>query len=147
MLRIYIGNLAETVTEIHLRELFERLVPVKEVYIPKIDEYGTGLFRGFDIVLVEENSSSFDKNIKLLNNCFWKGSKIRVEKAKEFYLDRLKREKEIEKSVESKRFEYGKEDEAVIRTESISLAKGIKRINRHLHFQDSDESVGNEQGA
>ena len=57
----------------------------------------------FAIVAIEGDESEARKCAKLFNNCLWAGRKIRVEVAREFYRDKLLREKREEEEEESEK--------------------------------------------
>ena len=88
--RIYIRDFSYEATAEDLSTLITKVCPVVEVYIS--GPTPTGINRSFAIVVVNANSLLVDKCIKTFNNCHWKGTRIFVEKAKEYYKDRLGRE-------------------------------------------------------
>ena len=97
MPRLYVGNVPSTVSIDDVNALVSRVCPVTDIYFPPIEN---GIHRGFAIVSVpelpdedEEATSLSRKCISTLNCVHWKGSKLRVEMAKEYYTDRLERER------------------------------------------------------
>lgn len=99
VVRLHVSNFSPEITSVELQELFRKLGSVKDVYLPKLTE--TGLLRNFAIVVMEspsslEESSLSQSCIRAFNNSFWKGRKIRVAQAREYFLDRLKRESQEE---------------------------------------------------
>lgn len=102
--RIYISNIPYGTLEKDIKLLIEKVSPVREIYLPGLTP--TGLYRDFAIVTLEYNDNegklpNYDnavlaalKCVKALNNCIWKSVKIKVEMAKEYYVDTRKRELE-----------------------------------------------------
>jgi hypothetical protein len=100
--RLYISNIPYGTLEKDIKLLIEKVSPVREIYIP--GSTPTGLYRDFAIVTLEFDDNegeipSYDgailaalKCVKALNNCIWKSVKIKVEIAKEHYIDTRKRE-------------------------------------------------------
>ena len=88
--RIYIRDFSYEATAEDISILITKVCPVVEVYIS--GPTPTGINRSFAIVVVNANNLLVEKCIKTFNNCHWKGTRIFVEKAKEYYKDRLGRE-------------------------------------------------------
>ena len=96
MTRLYVGNLPLQTTAEDLSMLVGRICPVEDIYFP--GKGITGIHRQFAIVKVpgvgnDDPESPFKQCIKTLNAVRWKGSKLRVEVAKEFFTERLERER------------------------------------------------------
>jgi RNA recognition motif-containing protein len=90
--RIYVGCLPVTATDSDVEQLVTKLCPVIGVYFPP--QTITGINRGFAIVTVRASEELCNKCVKTFNNCLWKGTKVKVEVAKEpFYRDRLEKER------------------------------------------------------
>ena len=83
-----------------LKSLVERIAPVEEIYIPA--DTTTGIKRNFAIVRISakvddpDHLCILDAGIKKLNNCSWKGNRLQFEWAKEFFSDRLNKERNEE---------------------------------------------------
>lgn len=89
---IYIADFGDSVKEADLEILIGKLLSVKNVYIP--GQTPTGLQRRFAILRVEgEDDKSIADCARKLNNCQWKGCRLRVELARPFFADRLAEER------------------------------------------------------
>ncbi|CAL9127155.1 unnamed protein product [Musa acuminata var. zebrina] len=85
--RIFIGGLSTSVTAADLEKTFLSLGRVHNM------EFVRSNGRSFAFVDFEPNSDkALAKLFAVYNGCTWKGGKLRLEKAKEHYLVRLKRE-------------------------------------------------------
>lgn len=98
-MRIFIKGFPFDTSADDLRQLVGRVAPAVEVYLP--EPTTTGVFRDFAIVRfpVQCDESHVDKCTKSLNNSLWKGKRIVVERAKDYYRERLEREKAAEMKV------------------------------------------------
>ncbi|MBD2099383.1 RNA-binding protein [Leptolyngbya sp. FACHB-261] len=76
---IYVGNLAYSVTEANLSEIFAEYGTVKRVQIPTDRE--TGRVRGFAFVEMEEDAQE-DAAIAALDGAEWMGRDLKVNKAR-----------------------------------------------------------------
>lgn len=95
--RIYIRDFSYEATAEDLSSLISKVCPVEEVYIS--GKTPTGINRSFAIVVVTATDPMIEKCIKTFNNCHWKGTKIWVERAKEYYKDRFERERARERKL------------------------------------------------
>eukprot|EP00262_Sarcandra_glabra_P005530 TRINITY_DN17216_c0_g1_i1.p1 TRINITY_DN17216_c0_g1~~TRINITY_DN17216_c0_g1_i1.p1 ORF type:complete len:564 (-),score=120.56 TRINITY_DN17216_c0_g1_i1:73-1764(-) len=85
--RVFVGGLGLTVTSSDLHNIFSSLGTVKGVEIVR----STG--RSFAYIDFHPSShKALPKLFSKYNGCVWKGGRLRLEKAKEHYLVRLKRE-------------------------------------------------------
>ncbi|ESW10529.1 hypothetical protein PHAVU_009G217200 [Phaseolus vulgaris] len=84
--RIFVGGLAEAVSAEDLRSLFSSLGTVQAVQTIRTKG------RSFAYIDFQSNPKSLSKLFSKYNGCLWKGGKLRLEKAKEDYLARMKRE-------------------------------------------------------
>ncbi|KAK1323758.1 hypothetical protein QJS10_CPA02g01623 [Acorus calamus] len=85
--RIYIGGLGASVTEGDIRKTFSALGQVRSVDFVRTNS------RNFAYIDFDPSSpKSLSKLFASYNGCIWKGGCLRLEKAKEHYLDRLRRE-------------------------------------------------------
>ncbi|XP_012084303.2 nucleolar protein 8 [Jatropha curcas] len=86
--RIYVGGLGESVTSDDLCTIFSKIGgDIKAVDIIRT--------KGRSFAYIDFSPSSHNSLSKLFstyNGCVWKGKRLRLEKAKEHYLDRLKQE-------------------------------------------------------
>ncbi|CAL0320192.1 unnamed protein product [Lupinus luteus] len=87
--RIFVGGLGETVTPEDLNRLFSSLGTVHG--IQTIRTKGRS-FAYVDFFPSPTDSKSLSKLFSKYNGCLWKGGKLKLEKAKENYLVRLKKE-------------------------------------------------------
>lgn len=92
MSRVFVKGISAQTSCEDLRSLFSKLCPVSEVYIPGPTE--TTLRRNFAIVTLEGGEEEVKKCVKSFNSSIWKGSKLHVELAKEWYKERIAKEKE-----------------------------------------------------
>ncbi|GLT77813.1 hypothetical protein SLA2020_493700 [Shorea laevis] len=95
--RIHVGGLGETVTGDDLRKIFSSLGTVDGVEIVRTKGRS---FAYVDFVPALPNSLS--RLLSTYNGCAWKGGRLRLEKAKEHYLSRLRREWEEDAQLASK---------------------------------------------
>ncbi|KAA0038190.1 hypothetical protein IC582_003565 [Cucumis melo] len=87
-MRIYVGGLGAAMTEDDLRKVFHSVGGVVEAV-----DFVRTKSRSFAYVdFFPSSQSSLSKLFSTYNGCAWKGGKLRLEKAKENYLARLKRE-------------------------------------------------------
>lgn len=93
--RLYIRDFSYQATNEDISLLISKICPVQEVYISGITP--TGINRSFAIVVVHATNEMLEKCVKTFNNCHWKGTKIYVEKANEYYKDKFDRERAFEK--------------------------------------------------
>lgn len=85
--RVFIGGLSASVTAADLEKTFASLGRVDDVEFVRTDG------RSFAYMDFEPNSDkALAKLFSTYNGCTWKGGKLRLEKAREHYLARLKRE-------------------------------------------------------
>ncbi|KAJ9145625.1 hypothetical protein P3X46_027988 [Hevea brasiliensis] len=86
--RIYVGGLGESVTTDDLQKIFSKM----DGEIESVDIIRTK-GRGFAYLdFLPSSHNSLSKLFSTYNGCVWKGGRLRLEKAKENFLDRLKRE-------------------------------------------------------
>ncbi|XP_061344012.1 protein REPRESSOR OF SILENCING 3 [Gastrolobium bilobum] len=84
--RIFVGGLGEGVSDEDLRRLFGSLGSVEG--LQTIRTKG----RSFAYLDFLTDPKSLSKLFSKYNGCLWKGGKLKLEKAKEHYIERLKRE-------------------------------------------------------
>lgn len=85
--RIYMGGLGKNVTEDEIRKTFSGLGRVDSV-----DVYRTKGRSFAYLDFIPSSEKSLPKLFSTYNGCMWKGGRLKLEKAKEHYLLRLKRE-------------------------------------------------------
>lgn len=78
-MKLYVGNLPFSVTEIELRETFSRFGDVSKVDL--VNDRFTGESRGFGFVEMDDNSNA-DAAIKGLNGTDLRGRNMTVNQAK-----------------------------------------------------------------
>ncbi|XP_039013066.1 uncharacterized protein LOC120142431 isoform X1 [Hibiscus syriacus] len=85
--RIHVGGLGQSVSSDDLRKIFSAVGTVEGVDIVRTKG------RSFAYVdILPSSSNSISKLFSMYNGCAWKGGKLKLEKAKEHFLARLKRE-------------------------------------------------------
>ncbi|XP_057524597.1 protein REPRESSOR OF SILENCING 3 [Amaranthus tricolor] len=85
--RLYVGGLGERVTEEDLRTTFSHLGSVRSVDIIRT-KGRTFAYLNF----LPSSDNSLPKLFSTYNGCMWKGGRLKLEKAKQHYIDRLKQE-------------------------------------------------------
>lgn len=106
--RLHVSEFLSSVTQSDLENLVSKVCPVVSIYIPC--KTATGILRQFAIIVVNCDDAAVQKCIKAFNGSFWKGSKLRIDVAKEYYKDRLAREREeYESSMYQKHLELQQE--------------------------------------
>ncbi|KAI4376380.1 hypothetical protein MLD38_014149 [Melastoma candidum] len=86
-IRVYAGGIGGSVGEDDIRKTFAKFGEIARVEIVRTKGRG---FAYFDLVPSKPNS--FHNLLSIYNGCAWKGGKLRLEKAREHYLARLRRE-------------------------------------------------------
>ncbi|KAK8386882.1 hypothetical protein O3P69_017951 [Scylla paramamosain] len=134
--RLFIGGLSDKVDRQELGEKVARYAPVASIdFKEKTDPEGKVLLR-FAYVNVDAAPSQVEQCIQQLNGASWKGSHLRVERAKESFLDRLNRERAAKKQEENTYFGRSdclaiKSQEAnVINTEGSLVQSKGQRVSR-----------------
>lgn len=89
--RIYISGILPQTTYTDLGQLLSKIGEVEEIYIPSKSPY-SGNFAIARIAGLDIEKTT--KTIKALSGSTWKGSKIKLELAHEWYKDRVMREKQ-----------------------------------------------------
>jgi RNA recognition motif-containing protein len=129
--RIYIRDFSYEATAEDLGLLISKVCPVDEVYIS--GKTPTGINRSFAIVVVKANDALIEKCIKTFNNCHWKGTKIWVEKAKEYYKDRFERERARERKLGIKKLHSAESND-----EDLDLDKLEELLTEEIKAADSE---------
>jgi len=89
---LYVTNFTDGVSEDDLRELVGKLLAVSSVYVPAAPP--TGLKRAFAMVRVlAADVADIAACARKLNNCQWKGCRLRIEVAARSYEERLAAER------------------------------------------------------
>lgn len=91
MQRFYVGGISSSTSEEDLRAMFAKVCHVEEVHLPQ--PFAFGLQRPFAIVRLSEIDPKAESALKRLDGTNWKGSKLKIEKAKEYYRDRFEAER------------------------------------------------------
>ncbi|XP_076910591.1 protein REPRESSOR OF SILENCING 3-like [Bidens hawaiensis] len=106
--RIHVGGLGAGVTEDDLRKTFSALGDVVSVDVVRTKG------RSFAYLdFLPSSDKSLPKLFSTYNGCMWKGGKLRLEKAKEHYLVKLKREWQEESERASKASDNSDADAAI----------------------------------
>ncbi|KAM7269830.1 hypothetical protein ACFE04_025327 [Oxalis oulophora] len=87
--RIFVGGLGENVTEDDVHKIFSSL-SIGEIQGIQIIRTKGRSFAYFN--MLPSSDKSLPKLFSTYNGCKWKGGRLKLEKAKEHYLNRLKRE-------------------------------------------------------
>jgi hypothetical protein len=90
--RLFVGDLPLNCTQADVIALIDKTgLQVVDTHFPS-PVTPTGISRNFAVVRCVGDDKKFEQCIKVLNNCFWKNGRIRVEAAKQYYRDRLRAE-------------------------------------------------------
>ncbi|KAI9023818.1 hypothetical protein CLU79DRAFT_834641 [Phycomyces nitens] len=87
--RIYIGGLHDTITEESVRDRFQKFGTVSAVSIARDTE---GKCRGFGHMSITTTPKDWSSCIASYNGAKWKGQTLRLEEAKEDYLEKKRKE-------------------------------------------------------
>lgn len=98
---IFCSGYSDATSASELRHLFGKMVRVQSVFEPAPTP--TGLKRHFMIMKVVAAEEEVAKCVKKLNNCYWKGGTLCVERSNEHYDKRIEREHREEEDDEEKR--------------------------------------------
>lgn len=127
MTRIFVRNIPAQATVEDLKALFAKVSPVSEVYVPLPTV--TTWRRNFAIVTIEGDDTEGKKCVKALNGAVWKGEKLTIEVANEYYKDRIAREKEDE--VDSLYLAAKRAQEALIVVPPPPVTKEVISLRRN----------------
>ncbi|KAI3790553.1 hypothetical protein L2E82_03669 [Cichorium intybus] len=120
--RIYVGGLGGGVTEDDLRKTFSALGDVVSVDVVRTKG------RSFAYLdFLPSSDKSLPKLFSRYNGCMWKGGKLRLEKAKEHYLVKLKREWQEESQLATKTTDKSQNHDTLEKTKKPS-----SEINKQL---------------
>ncbi|KAH7387483.1 hypothetical protein KP509_16G025100 [Ceratopteris richardii] len=86
VVRLHVGGLGESVMSSDLRQTFSSLVHVSAVDVVRTKG------RSFAYVTVQATPHDIKRLFSLYNGCLWKGGRLKLEKAREFYMDKLQQE-------------------------------------------------------
>ncbi|KAI3982615.1 hypothetical protein MKX01_031354 [Papaver californicum] len=128
--RIFVGGLGLSVTAQDMEKTFSSLGLINGVEIVRT----TG--RSFAYMDFQPNSSkALNKLFSMYNGCVWKGGRLKLEKAKEHYLVRLKREWDEEAQIANEAFKV-KEEEPVVekKIEQSEKLKSLKQEAMQLNI-------------
>ncbi|MDC3321119.1 RNA recognition motif domain-containing protein [bacterium] len=97
--RLFVRGIGKNATEVDLEKLFSKLKGVEVVGSCEIVRDGsTGSSRGFGYVSVTTDcEKTLQRCLKVYNGTKWRGNVLRVEIAKEHYMEKMKREWKLEK--------------------------------------------------
>ncbi|KAI3790525.1 hypothetical protein L2E82_03625 [Cichorium intybus] len=120
--RIYVGGLGGGVTEDDLRKTFSALGEVVSVDVVRTKG------RSFAYLdFLPSSDKSLPKLFSTYNGCMWKGGKLRLEKAKEHFLVKLKREWQEESQLATKTTDKSQNHDTLEKTKKPS-----SEINKQL---------------
>lgn len=121
-MRIYVGGLGAATTEDDLRKVFQSVGGVVEAV-----DFVRTKSRCFAYVdFFPSSQSSLSKLFSTYNGCAWKGGKLRLEKAKENYLARLRREWEEDAQITDSNVGAGMKVVAPEFTEYVTKSEHIQ---------------------
>jgi hypothetical protein len=89
--RLHVKGISPQISKEDVQQLFGKVGIVEEVHRPNVTTT-TGDQKNFAIVRIVPNEATFEQTLKQLNNSIWKGCKIRISKANEYYKDKIQRE-------------------------------------------------------
>lgn len=90
MKRLYIGGLPASITEKEIKERFCKYGEIMSVDVAKSCFDNT--CRGFAHISIDLDETQWNKMRSVFNNSVWMGKKMRIEEAKETFLDKLQKE-------------------------------------------------------
>lgn len=142
---LYLGNIPSNASGADVRSLLSKVFNVMDIYIPPAT--ATGIIRNFAMIRVH-NTDGIHRYINALNNSLWKGQKIRLEMAKEYFIDKLRRERNEqnttstpnESSIENKHPLLPLETFPVFQSDTIKLCMS-KFANRTITLTTVPETV------
>lgn len=148
-IRLFVGGLSEKVDEQSLGSRLTHFGTVSGIDLKeKTDPEGNVVSR-FSYVNIDAPSEKIDECIGLLNGSIWQGSCLRVEPAKESFLDRLSRERAAQQQNQQ---QCGFPEMTAKSPPPVTLAKemkkhdGVKTMRLHRGDQeDNNESFKEEE--
>ncbi|KAI3911564.1 hypothetical protein MKW92_017165 [Papaver armeniacum] len=121
--RIFVGGLGLSVTAADMEKTFSSLGSINGVEIVRTSG------RSFAYMDFQPNSSkALNKLFSMYNGCVWKGGRLKLEKAKEHYLVRLKREWDEEAQIANEALKV-KEEEPVVE-KKIEQSEKLKSLTQ-----------------
>ncbi|PIK44035.1 hypothetical protein BSL78_19104 [Apostichopus japonicus] len=91
--RIFVGGLPSSTTDSEVRDRFGKFADISDVNLAKKDSVNGKLDHCFAHFNFHGNELQLKKLISTFNNTRWQGKTLKIEKAKEDFLDRLSKEK------------------------------------------------------
>ena len=97
--RLFVRGIGENEKEMDLEKLFTKLKGVSKVTnCEVVRDLNTGLCKGFGYVTIHvDEEKTLSRCLKVYNGTKWKGNVLRVEIAKEHYMDKMRREWDMER--------------------------------------------------
>ena len=97
--RLFVRGIGENEKEMDLEKLFTKLKGVSKVTnCEVVRDASTGLCKGFGYVTIHvDEEKTLSRCLKVYNGTKWKGNVLRVEIAKEHYMDKMRREWDMER--------------------------------------------------
>jgi RNA recognition motif-containing protein len=132
--RLYVGGLTPAVTQSDILNLFQKFGNVDDVHIPQ--SFTSALPRTFAIVKITFSDEQSHERMKKLNGSIWKGGKIKIEPAKEYYLNKLTLEKNA--TLEAPTQQKAKETECnlpALKTTSINQLTATTATNTKKYLR------------
>ncbi|KAI3918206.1 hypothetical protein MKX01_041526 [Papaver californicum] len=121
--RIFVGGLGLSVTAQDMEKTFSSLGSINGVEIVRTSG------RSFAYMDFQPNSSkALNKLFSMYNDCVWKGGRLKLEKAKEHYFVRLKREWDEEAQIANEALKV-KEEEPVVE-KKIEQSEKLKSLTQ-----------------
>uniref|UniRef100_A0A3B4AMU0 Nucleolar protein 8 n=1 Tax=Periophthalmus magnuspinnatus TaxID=409849 RepID=A0A3B4AMU0_9GOBI len=95
MKRLYVGGLSHSVTDKDLKDRFGKFGKVEDVELKtRTDTHGVP-YKTFGYININISDSDLKKCLSVLNKTQWKGGTLRIEAAKESFLQRSSRVTEL----------------------------------------------------
>ncbi|XP_045587539.1 uncharacterized protein [Procambarus clarkii] len=145
--RLFVGGLSEKVDEDALGSRLSRFGTVSGIDLKERTDADGNVMLKFSYVNIDAPSSKIDECIRQLNGCSWLGSQLRVEPAKESFLDRLSRERA---SIKQQQQESGHK-EKIDKSPAITFTKPVKKddsinVKRSLKDCEVENDASLEEG-
>ncbi|KAL9227228.1 hypothetical protein vseg_002948 [Gypsophila vaccaria] len=128
--RLYVGGLGEKVTEEDIKSTFSKLGIVQSIDFIRTKGRCFAYINFFP-----SSHNSLPKLFSTYNGCSWKGGKLKLEKAKEHYTDRLKREwAEEAEPKNSEHTSQGKVDVSIANSSEPHNTVDLKDMELRVYF-------------
>ncbi|KAK9699720.1 hypothetical protein RND81_08G191800 [Saponaria officinalis] len=128
--RLFVGGLGDKVTEDDIKNTFSKLGVVHSVDIIRTKGRSFAYINFFP-----SSPNSLPKLFSTYNGCAWKGGKLKLEKAKEHYTDRLKREWAEEAELKNgEHISHGEVDASIADSSEPQNSLDLKNMEIRVFF-------------